>query len=258
MLTVNEVLPGVYHIRDALGVCMTLLCGGERALLVDTGYGAEDAGAFVRSITDKPVTVLLTHAHHDHALGARWFERVLLFPQDAQGFAEYTSPQRRARVAQQAQAAGIAVSEDYLTHVYSAPQTLLPGDIALGGMTAQVRLCPGHTPGSAVVYVPERALLITGDDWNPCTWLFFPEALGAQAYRTNLRALLELPFEHVLCSHQPALYPRAALEAFAAGLTDDALRAARRVEMGLPCDTREAAPAPGQIFVFDYGKAGLE
>lgn len=57
----REVLPNIYHIQDALGVCMTLLEGDSRALLLDTGYGVEDVAAFIRTITNKPLTVILTH-----------------------------------------------------------------------------------------------------------------------------------------------------------------------------------------------------
>ena len=66
-----RICKGVTHIRDAMGVCMTLIEGETDAMLVDTGYGTEDVAAFVRTLTDKPLTVLLTHHHHDHALGAR-------------------------------------------------------------------------------------------------------------------------------------------------------------------------------------------
>ena len=34
---INRVLPGITHIRDCMGVCMTLLAGTERALQVDAG-----------------------------------------------------------------------------------------------------------------------------------------------------------------------------------------------------------------------------
>ena len=44
----REVLPDVYHIEDALGVCMTLLCGSREAVLVDAGFGLEDVAAFAR------------------------------------------------------------------------------------------------------------------------------------------------------------------------------------------------------------------
>jgi len=253
----REVLPGVFHIGDAMGVYMTLLVGEKRALLVDAGYGCGDARAFVRGITDRPIDLILTHAHHDHALGAMHFERAALFAQDAAFLPVFTGTAPRARVAAQAKAKGISLPSEYLTAPMARIDPLEQGDIDLCGMTARILLCPGHTPGSAVVFVPERKLLLTGDNWNPCTWLFFPEALGAKAYRANVRALLALGFDSVLCSHREALYPRSELEAFLAGLTDEALRSARRVEMGWPVDTREAAPAPGQVFVFDRDKAAL-
>ena len=171
--------------------------------------------------------------------------------------AVYTGAAQRARVLAQAAEKGIAAPAGYLGAPIAEPLPPAEGGSDLGGMTAQVIHCPGHTPGSAAVYVPERSLLLTGDDWNPCTWLFFPEALPAKAYRKNVRELLGLPFAHVLCSHREALYPRDALEAFLSGLTDEALRAAGRVEMGFPQATCEAQPAPGQQFVFDREKAAL-
>ena len=253
----REVLPGVFHIKGAMDVCMMLLVGEKRALLIDAGYGLEDARAFAAALTDKSVSLLLTHAHHDHALGAIAFERAMMFAQDIPLLPAYTGREQRLRVCGQARAKGIAVPDDYLSAPMAKIEPLEEGNIDLGGMTAQVILCPGHTPGSAVIYVPQRKLLLTGDDWNPCTWLFFDEALGAKAFRENVRALLHLPFEHVLCSHREVLYPREALKAFLAGLTDETLRGARRVDMGRPADTREASPAPGQVFVFDYDKAAL-
>ena len=75
MFRQNEVFPGVYHITDAMGVSFTLIEGDERAILFDTGYGTEDAGACVKTLTDKPAKVYLSHGHHDHVLGARWFDR---------------------------------------------------------------------------------------------------------------------------------------------------------------------------------------
>jgi len=251
----REVLPGVFHIRDALGVYMTLLTGERGALLVDTGYGTEDAAAFVRTLTPHAPQVLLTHAHHDHALGAMWFEKTMMFEQDFPCFDTYTGAEKRRQIAARTQSA--AVAADYMDRPIPLPVKADEGTIDLGGMTAQIRHCPGHTPGSAVVYVPERKLLLTGDDWNPCTWLFFPEALAAEEYRRNVRALLDWPFESVLCSHREALYPRQEMEAFILGLTDETLMAAKKVNMGYALDTREAAPAPGQQFVFDFGKTGF-
>ena len=256
-MNASEVLPGVWHICDAMGVYLTLIAGSRQALLVDCGYGLEDVHAFVRGITPLPLTVILTHVHHDHALGARWFERVLLHAADHAFWDVYTAQPQRSRVRQQAQAKGIPLPADFETCVFAAPHPLDGCTFDLGGLSAQVIPCPGHTPGSAVVYVPQRSLLLTGDDWNPCTWLFFDEALPAEQYMRNVRGLLALPFEHVLCSHRGELYTRRHLEAFLNGLTPGALCSARPVDMGRFCDTREALPAPGMNFVFDFGKYAL-
>lgn len=255
----QEVLPGVFHIRDGMGVCMTLLAGEEQALLFDTGYGVEDVHAFVRTLTDKPLTVILSHGHHDHAIGARWFEKTYMFAEDIPDFLTYTGEKQRGIVKGQAEGKGLAVVQDYLTFSPSLPENLQEGNIELGGMTAQVIHCPGHTPGSAVIYVPQRQLLLTADDWNPCTWLFFPAALGAQEHRANVRQLMQLPHTHVLCSHQPMLFERSMMDDFLNGLTDDVLRAAKPVDI-VPyeaIDTRQAELPHGQIFVFDWAKAGL-
>jgi len=253
----EQVMPGIWHIADCMGVCMTLLAGTERALLVDTGYGLEDVHAFVRTLTDKPLTVLLTHAHHDHILGARWFDKTCMLETDLPDYAQYTSAAQRSRVREQAIGKGLLPPDDFLTAPIPLPTGIQPGAMELGGLTAQIIACPGHTPGSAVVYVPERRLLLTGDDWNPCTWLFFEQALPVEQYRANMLEIQKLPFEHVLCSHQSKLFERSALDAFLKGLTDEALMKAHTVDMGRSTDTREIYPAPGMNFVFDWGKSAL-
>ena len=252
-----EVFPGVFHIQDQMGVCMTLLAGQKKALLIDAGYGLEDTAAYVRTLTDRPLSVMLTHGHHDHALGAKWFDRVLLMKPDFPVYETYTGEPWRRRVIGQARDKGLAVDEaDFLSAAMPAAEALEESEIDLGAMTAQIISCPGHTPGSAVVYVPEKELLITGDDWNPCTWLFFPEALCAQDYRRNMRRLLKLPFKNVLCSHQFALFDRARIDRFIEGLTDDCLKAARPVSEGDRVGARaaEALLPMRQIFVFDRDK----
>ncbi len=253
----HEFCPGVWHIQDCMGVCMTLLCGGDQAMLIDTGYGLEDVAAYARTLTDKPLSVMLTHGHHDHALGARWFDRVYLAKADFPVYETYINEHWRRHVLNGARDKGITVDErTFLSAKMPAPEVLDELEADLGGLTARIIPCPGHTPGSAVVYVPERELLITGDDWNPCTWLFFPEALCAQDYRRNMRRLLALPFGHVLCSHQFALFNRVQLDRFMEYLTDDCLKAARSVDEGARVGVRTAmAQLPmEQVFVFDRDK----
>lgn len=50
-----------------------LLCGDERALLIDTGLGICNIYAQVRKLTDKPITAVATHIHWDHIGGHQYF-----------------------------------------------------------------------------------------------------------------------------------------------------------------------------------------
>ena len=54
---------------------MYLLEGEEKALLIDTGYGAGNLRAFVENLTDKPILVTNTHFHPDHSPGNAEFEQ---------------------------------------------------------------------------------------------------------------------------------------------------------------------------------------
>lgn len=258
--TVHAVMPGVWHIADCLGVCMTLLEGKNAALLVDTGYGIENVAEFMQHMTDKPLTVFLTHNHYDHALGARWFPKAYMLPEDLPDWSVFTDTATRKRIVAQAVGQNIAVDEAaFLSGSIQPPKPMTPGIIDLGGMTAEIIAAPGHTPGSAVVYIPERKLLLSGDDWNPTTWLFFPQALGLREFRNNMREVQLLPFEKVLCPHRDVLYDRWMFDDFFNALTDGNLRAAEPVNIPPyeKIDTCQAYLPHDQVFVFDWTKSGL-
>ena len=57
---------------------MYLLLGEEKALLIDTGWGAGNLRALVEKLTDKPVEVILTHGHLDHSGGNGEWEKVMM------------------------------------------------------------------------------------------------------------------------------------------------------------------------------------
>lgn len=253
----RQVMPGVYHIKDAMGVCMTLLVGQEKALLVDTGYGAEDVHAFVRTLTDLPLQLLLTHGHHDHAMGAMWFDNCLLFAEDLEDFAEYTGDFTRKRVLNQAKGKGVPVEEEkYLAAQMPTPQLLAEGEIDLGGLAAQVMLVPAHTQGSAMIYVKEHNLLLSGDNWNPTTWAWFPRSLDVHSFLKNVREVAKLPYTHVLCSHQFDLYDRSVMDDFLAS-AEDAIAEAEPSDCGkwMGINTYTAHLPHDQVFVFDWDKA---
>ena len=53
-----------------------LLEGDEMAMLIDTGYGIGHLRDYVEKLTDKPVVVVNTHFHPDHAAGNDEWEEV--------------------------------------------------------------------------------------------------------------------------------------------------------------------------------------
>lgn len=271
MFTNCRPFPGITHITDAMGVSFTLIEGGDSALLFDAGYGLEDVAAYVRTLTEKPVELILSHGHHDHMLGARWFDHSLMDPADREEFALRTARLQRQKVQQQAEEAGLSVPEDFFTAVIPMPEPLRyidrVGDFDasvfdLGNREVWVLRVPGHTAGSVVLYVPDVQLLLTGDDWNPCTWMWFPCSLPARQWRdTMLKLIFQVEKEadgeiiSVLCSHQAALRDGEELKAFLAYMTDERLQAAPAVDMGAPINTHQVTvPEKGWILLFDADK----
>ena len=102
MFTSCSPFPGVTHITDAMGVSFTLIEGDDSALLFDAGYGLEDVAAYVRTRTEKPVELILSHGHHDHILGARWFDHSLMDTADREEFLLRTAQLQRQNVQKQA------------------------------------------------------------------------------------------------------------------------------------------------------------
>jgi glyoxylase-like metal-dependent hydrolase (beta-lactamase superfamily II) len=102
-----------------------------------------------------------------------------------------------------------------------------------------------------ILYLPAYKLLLSGDNWNPTTWLFFPEALPVRRYAENMRKLLALDFEHVLCSHSPALTQGARLRNYINGLTEQTFAKAVKTETPYPeVYTLLCHPEPETHFVF--------
>ena len=246
-----EILPGVHHIMDPLGVHMTLLAGSERALLFDTGYGVADVKAYIQSITSLPLTVILSHGHHDHALGAMWFDETLMLETDRDVFTEYTGSRERERIIARAEMNPLQ-AEKYRNAEIPLPKSLRESGFDLGSLTAVPISVPGHTPGSLAILVPERELLLLGDSWNPQTWIFFPEALPVETYAQSFKKLMTQPFSAALAPHAAEPLTCENLQRYAEGLTDKGFASAKpfTIQGQEHIPTLAYAPTPGSLLVF--------
>ncbi|HSK67772.1 MAG TPA: MBL fold metallo-hydrolase [Candidatus Limnocylindria bacterium] len=228
--THTQPVQGVFHIRDPLGVHMTLALGREAALLLDAGYGTRDAYEYVKTLTPLPVTLLLSHGHHDHALGAMHFPESFLHAEDMPVFRQYTGREQRETIAVNIPHA-LPDPEAFLGTPIPEPKLLDREAFSLGRLTARVVHTPGHTPGSIAVLLEEPRLLLLGDNWNPQTWLFFPESLGLSAWMESFTHLLSLPFDLALAPHQTEPVSKEFLLSQFAALTPKAIRDARPVRV---------------------------
>lgn len=210
---VEALRPGLTRIWDVAGTAMYLVEGTEKAALLDTGVGVGDLKALVDSLTDKPVTVLLTHGHVDHAMGAGGFEDVRMSPLDLEIYREHSVfGLRRGYVSgtgsmwsDPALVASVTDGDYMEPKPAEALAPLAPGDrVELGGVSVEVLRGQGHTPGSLTMLIPEWRMLLLGDACNQFTFLFDHRAAPVSAYREMLLALkgeTQGRFDRAIFSH---------------------------------------------------------
>jgi len=215
---INEVQPGVYLIKDPLDVNIFLIEGNEKALLFDTGYGVADTPAMVKSITAKPLTVILGHGHIDHANGAYQFDEVWLREEDYELCREHTSPEIRGEIISRMKESGIDPGFDTDVWRNAGACNLKPlktGTVYnLGGLTVEVIDMAGHTGGSVGLLLKERRLLIDSDSANSHCWMFMEQSLSLREYIAMLERVKLLEFDHFYVAHQETLYPKSTFDKY--------------------------------------------
>ena len=92
--TLRALEPGIYRIGNS-AVFMDLIVGGHHALLFDTGYGFGDLRGLVESITEKPLYVVNSHGHVDHACGNEQFGGAYIHPLDMELCREHNGREMR-------------------------------------------------------------------------------------------------------------------------------------------------------------------
>lgn len=217
---------------------MYLVEGNEKAALLDTGSGIGFVRPLIESLTDKPLIVLLTHGHVDHAMGASEFpeQSVYINQEDAQIYEQHCTWAFRKDGLFLMGEAGKTITEDDFTPVVSiyAYHDLKEGDcFDLGGIAIETYACPGHTKGSVVFLIREERLLLLGDACNSFTFLFEDYSLSIEEYMNNLISLKQKTagkFDRVLASHDDGnLYE---------GIMDENLELCERILKG----TSDAIP----------------
>ena len=163
MADVIKIDEQTWRIEDGM-VRFFLLCGDEKAALIDTGMNVPDAKSIAEGLTDLPIILINTHADPDHISGNGLFDEF------------YMSP---------------AEEENYREH--AGKGTLLPihdGDVIdLGGRPLTVIDIPGHTPGSIAILDEKYRVLISGDTIQDGNIFMFGKFRNIDAYIESLKKL---------------------------------------------------------------------
>lgn len=194
-----------------------LLCGKDRAALIDTGLGVGDLGQVVKELTRLPVTALLTHAHWDHIGGLGAFPGFGLHPAE-RSWVEGAFPLPLAVVKANLTREPCDFPREFRPESYrlfqGTPGRLLEdGDkIDLGGRVLTVFHTPGHSPGHCCFYESERGYLFTGDlIYQGCLDAFYPTT-DPQLFRQSVQRLQNLPIGRLLPGHHSLDLPESLVD----------------------------------------------
>ncbi len=210
----KKLYPDTYSLQDrgpAGNVAMFLLVGAERTLLIDSGYGLLDLPQLIRQITDKPVILVNTHGHLDHANGSWQFEEAFLRSEDMEVYQEHAAPE----FVQDSFAKLLKHEEEknrLAAMTAASPAKVKPLDhiteIDLGNRTVQIMHMPGHTKGSVCVIDEANKSAFTGDNLNRSIWLSLPESISVGEYKGVLELMLPVLQEKDIIWNYAAHWPR--------------------------------------------------
>ena len=155
-----------------------LLEGDDRALLIDAGAWMPHLAETVAKLTDKPVSVVLTHGHGDHVGGVIGFPECWIHPADT------------IMIGEGARHYGIKV------HLLSEGEV-----IDLGGRQIEVLATPGHTSGSITFFDKDRHYGFSGDAFGSTNLLLF-----TNSFRTLINTL-DRTIDYMQANGIEKLYP---------------------------------------------------
>lgn len=183
-VTVSELKPGVAVMETWDNTTMYLVEGSERALLIDTGTKCDSLSSIVSFLTDKPVDVVITHLHPDHAGCAGQFESFYMHPADSVMLGEYNF--------------------NNTIHYIGDGHKFDLG----GGTLLEALLMPGHTPGSIVLLNRANGDCFTGDAFGSGgVWMQLEPHVPMVSYLGSCHRMLQLMEDgiatHLWVGHYP-------------------------------------------------------
>ena len=199
-----------------------LLCGRERAVLIDTGLGVSNIKRIVDGLTELPVTVITTHAHWDHIGGHRYFDTIAVHELEKDWLSgRFPIPLQVVR--RNLTKLPCDFPADFDLDAYRVfqgmPQKILrDGDwLELGGRGLRVIHTPGHSPGHCCFYEPGRNYLFSGDlIYQGCLYAFYPTT-DPQLFYRSVKRVRGYEIAKILPGHHQLHIPLSLLDEIEAG-----------------------------------------
>jgi hydroxyacylglutathione hydrolase len=162
---------------------MYIVEGSKKAMLIDTGTKCAKLNEVVRKITQKPLVVVITHMHGDHAGNMDQFGEVYLHPADT-------------------------VLLNQIKPYHGKIHYVKDGEIFdLGGKKLEICHMPAHTPGSIVILERADGNCFSGDAFGSGqVWLQLRPYAPIKTYISSCRKMEKLMDEgitKIYCGHYP-------------------------------------------------------
>lgn len=204
---------------------MGLAVGQEKAALVDAGMGMDHSlPRAVAAVTDRPVTLLVTHSDSDHIGGASQFKDVYLSPDEPrEDIAVACSPGLRLRflAAQGFDPEMVKHAEERIVREpLVAYGFVRDGDrFNLGGRELLAISLPGHSMGSMVYLDPTARIAFTGDAITKSPLVAFDRCPPLSAYLEALERFKAIAGDGVklYCGHSVTALPEDTLQSLIDG-----------------------------------------
>ena len=182
-IKVQKISEKVYRLQEVSasgGVDAYLICGKEKALVIDGLQDAEGLYTCVKQITDRAVSMMISHGHPDHTgNGMQEFMEagyeVYLSFEDLDLLKSYAGPMS---------AAGIHPLEKGMV-------------FDLGEVSLRIMEMPGHTKGSVLAYLKQEKMLFSSDAiGSGGLWMQLPESSCLSDYLKEVEKLEEFLAEN--------------------------------------------------------------
>jgi glyoxylase-like metal-dependent hydrolase (beta-lactamase superfamily II) len=160
---------------------MYLVEGKKKAMLIDTGTKCGKLDSIIGLITKKPLYVVITHAHPDHAGNVKFFNEIYLHPADT-----------------------VLLDKSYKGKI----NFVKDGDVFnLGGTEIEVVWTPAHTPGSIVLIDRKSGSCFSGDAFGSgLVWLQLKPHAPISQYVESCRKMekiMDAGISKIYCGHYP-------------------------------------------------------